>query len=345
VTAKRAQAPDLGPVLPWPSEPMLCRSIEHLPPARDLPASMSFEAKFDGFRGLAGIDASGQVQLRSRRGTDLTSAFPEIAAAVADQVPPNTLLDGELVVWHKDRLDFSQLQRRIASRARVASLVRTHPASYIVFDLLQYQGRNMIGEPQRVRRRLLESILHTLSPPLQIIPSTRDRAVAEQWFTDYAAADIGVEGLVLKNSSGIYRPGKRSWMKLRSRSSAEAVVGAVNGTLTAPERLILGQPDPDGRLLVAGSTTPLSPAQRLEIAAYLRPFTGAHPWPPNVPPHSAGQWNNHRRLPVTRVQPTLVVEIEIDSGYQYGRIRHLARLRRVRPDLTPSEVMPPQSSS
>jgi hypothetical protein len=49
-----------------------------------------------------------------------------------------------------------------------------------------------------VRRRLVESLLTTLTPPLQIVPSTRDRDVAATWFTDYAAADVGIEGLVLK---------------------------------------------------------------------------------------------------------------------------------------------------
>ncbi len=90
---------------------------------------MSFEPKFDGFRGLAGVDASGHVQIRSRQNTDLTSAFADIAAALAQQLPAGTLVDGELVIWNGDRLDFSQLQRRLASPSRAAALARALPAS------------------------------------------------------------------------------------------------------------------------------------------------------------------------------------------------------------------------
>ena len=45
-----------------------------------------------------------------------------------------------------------------------------------------------------------------------------------------------------------------------------------------------------------------------------------------------------RRLPVTRVDPTLVVEIHADSAFEYGRWRHLTRYIRLRPDLTPAQV-------
>ncbi len=80
----------------------------------------------------------------------------------------------------------------------------------MLFDVLQYGGRDLSDEPQRARRRQLESILHTLTPPLQIVPSTRDRNVAAQWFADYGRADVGIEGLVLKNPAGRYRPGQRA---------------------------------------------------------------------------------------------------------------------------------------
>lgn len=170
---------------------MLCRSISQLPEG---PGAWNFEPKFDGFRALAGVDAAGRAQLRSRKSTDLTPAFANVAAAVADQFPRGSLVDGELVIWNGERLDFAQLQRRMASPDR--ALARTLPASYVIFDVLQYDGRDLAGQPQRVRRRQLEAVLHTLTPPLQIVPSTRDRDIAAQWFADYAHADVGIEGLL-----------------------------------------------------------------------------------------------------------------------------------------------------
>ncbi|MER6557454.1 hypothetical protein ABT300_06745 [Streptomyces sp. NPDC001027] len=50
----------------------------------------------DGFRALLSVDA-GQVVLRSRRGTEMLLAFPQIEAGAA-YLPDATALDGELVV-------------------------------------------------------------------------------------------------------------------------------------------------------------------------------------------------------------------------------------------------------
>jgi ATP-dependent DNA ligase len=319
---------------------MLAKTTDHLPVTRAMPGGCLYEPKWDGYRGLAAVDLSGQPQIRSRRGTDLTRAFPDIATAVARQLPPGTLLDGELVVWDGDRLDFSQLQRRVISPAHAASLAARVPASYVAFDVLQYRGRDLGGEPLRVRRRQLEAILPTLKPPLQITPATRDRDVAQQWLADYAAAGVGIEGLVIKGLAVRYQPGRRAWLKLRTRSSVEAIVGAVTGTLAAPERLILGLPGVDGTLVVAGGTGPLKPGQQREVAAFLRLPAGAHPWPAEIPFGRVGAWAGKRRLPVTRVRPSLVVEIDADAAYEYGHFRHLTRLIRVRPDLHPDDLSP-----
>jgi ATP-dependent DNA ligase len=67
---------------------MLCKSVEHLPLPAELPGGASYELKWDGFRGLIGVDVHGQVQIRSRTGTDLVAAFPDIATAAALQLPP-----------------------------------------------------------------------------------------------------------------------------------------------------------------------------------------------------------------------------------------------------------------
>ncbi len=48
--------------------------------------------------------------LRSRQDTDMTAAFPEVRSAVLAQLPEDTGLDGELVVWESGRLAFERLQ-------------------------------------------------------------------------------------------------------------------------------------------------------------------------------------------------------------------------------------------
>jgi hypothetical protein len=55
------------------------------------------------------------------------------------------------------------------------------------------RGIHLSDEPLRTCRRLLESLVPDLAPPLQITPAIRDRAVAQNWLRDYAA---GIEGLL-----------------------------------------------------------------------------------------------------------------------------------------------------
>lgn len=66
-------------------------------PGPDLRPGWAGEPKWDGFRALVSVDA-GRVVLRSRRGTEMLPAFPEVGARAA-QLPDATALDGELVVW------------------------------------------------------------------------------------------------------------------------------------------------------------------------------------------------------------------------------------------------------
>lgn len=324
--------------IPWPGEAMLAKPTDHLPPERALPGGCLYEPKWDGYRGLVAVDGRGRPVIRSRRGTDLTAAFPDLADAAAQQLPPGTLLDGELVVWNGRHLDFSQLQRRVAAPNRARALSRVLPASAMFFDCLQVRGTDLAAEPLRVRRRRLEGLLPSLSPPLQITPATRDRAVAQQWLEDYAAAGVGIEGIVIKGLAVRYQPGRRAWLKLRTRASAEALVGAVTGTLRHPERLILALPGENGELVVAGSTAPLTLTEQRAVAALLRVPDGEHPWPPEISSGPLGGWSGGRRTAIERVEPVLVVEVEADTAYEHRRWRHVTRFLRARPDLGVDDV-------
>jgi ATP-dependent DNA ligase len=318
---------------------MLAKPTDHLTTEREMPGGSSYEPKWDGYRSIVGVDLDGRAHIRSRRGADITRSFPDVAGPAAEQLPPGTLLDGEMVVWGGIELDFSQLQRRIASPARAAVLARSKPASFMAFDILALRGVDLTDEQFRTRRRRLQSLVPVLAPPLQITPATRDRAIAQNWLRDYTRADVGVEGIVVKGLSTRYHPGQRGWLKYRTTETAECIVGAVAGTVRSPQRLILGLYDAAGEFVVVGGTGDLKPGQQREVGALLEPMTGEHPWPPDVPMRSgAGPWTKERARPLTRVEPNLVVEIEANSTWADHHWRHIVRFVRARPDLTPAEI-------
>ncbi|MFH9089166.1 hypothetical protein ACH4LD_33205 [Streptomyces sp. NPDC017676] len=106
-----------------------------------LPAGWAAEVKWDGWRAAVSVEAA-HIVLRSRRGTNLLPAFPEVRAG-CEQLPDATALDGELVVWEAGRLAFERLQGRLRARgAGAARLAGEWPAHFVAFDgRLQYTGR------------------------------------------------------------------------------------------------------------------------------------------------------------------------------------------------------------
>jgi ATP-dependent DNA ligase len=124
------------------------------------------------------------------------------------------------------------------------------PASLVAFDLLSLGERDLRREPLRTRRAELESLLADAPPAVVLSPATRDRDEACQWLDTFAAAQVGIEGIVAKGLDQVYKGGERGWLKYRYRTTVEVIVGAVTGTLKQPDRLVLGL-NRDGELHVA----------------------------------------------------------------------------------------------
>lgn len=323
-----------------PIAPMAATSIDRIPEELACSGGCRYEPKFDGFRCIAHVNEHGGVHLWSRRLKRLNDAFPEITLAVSDTLPAGTVVDGEIVRWGRDgRLDFSALQRRHVTGRRRAHLAITEPCHYVVFDVLETAGRDLRPAPLSERRAELEHLLGSVPATSRVVlcPQLRDVGEARLWFEILVAQ--GVEGLVVKAADGPYREGRRGWWKVRHRTTTEAIVGGITGTLAEPKTLLLGRYSPNGRLHVVARSTPLPAPARDQLAAVVRQAGNDHPWPPVLPAGWAGGLpGTGEPVQYTRVVPDVVIEISADAAVEHGRWRHPVRYVRTRADLAPDDV-------
>ncbi len=310
---------------------VLAKAVAALPAPASMPGGTRMEPKWDGIRMTAVRTIEGAVTVWSRHGTDMTEVFPEIAEALSEQLPEGVVVDGEIVSWKDGRLDFDVLLQRISTRgAKARHLARSAPASLVLFDLLEVADRDIRHHPFDVRRTLLEELAQGWSPPLSLSPITRDVDEAQGWMEDLAVA--GIEGVVVKGGAQPYRPGERDWLKVKRRDTVDVVVGAVIGSISRPQELVVGLLV-DGQLRIAGRSTPLKPSTARSVGALLEAPAGEHPWPDVVKPGALDRFGT-RRDPVklTLVEPVMA-EVSVDvarTGYSF---RHAVRFVRLRPDL------------
>lgn len=326
-------------MLHFPQDPMLAKPVAILPTGNALAGGCLYEPKFDGYRGLLFLGEDG-CRVQSRRGHDITAAFADVATAAAEALPAGVILDGELVVWGSEGLEFRELQRRLASGRSHKPVKARLPASFVVFDILQVEDTDLRSHPLHVRRAALEVLLADVEPPIQLVPQTSDSTEAREWLAQYTDNPVGIEGLVIKGRTTRYVAGKREWLKVRIRDTVEAVVAGVTGSAAEPERLVLALRNDAGDLSFAGTTTELNGRQRRELAPLLSEPSAddPHPWSPEDAWRGIGRWGSGDRTPIQLVRPTLVVEISADTAFDRGQWRHPTQFVRARPDLTPSET-------
>src|SRR5262249_32969057 len=110
------------------------------------------EVKFDGYRLLI-FRKDDSVRILSRSGLDWTSKLPDLAAAVAERLRVDAVLDGEAIILDSQGIsDFQALQNAIHSR-RSKSIV------LLAFDIPWCNGFDLTKSPLEQRRRLLRELI------------------------------------------------------------------------------------------------------------------------------------------------------------------------------------------
>lgn len=332
-----------------PVEPMLARAVPAVPHPRR-PGEFSYEPKWDGYRCIVARDGN-DVELWSRSRKRLTDYFPEVVAACLTHLPPQVVLDAELVVRSgpagAQRLDWEALSVRIhPSAKRVAGLAEQTPAELVCFDLLAIADLDLTELPQRERRAALVALLGTLpaEAPIHVTRATDDPDEAIAWFDRFEGA--GLDGVVVKPTDAPYAPGQRTMFKVKHARTAEAVVIGYGLSKGATARgaaeggrhdhsvgsIHLGLYD-DGELIPVGGIGAWPDAVRTQLATVLAPLvlTGAEA-------ESAPRPNELTRTGVRTfvpVRPELVVEVSFDQ-LEGRRFRHAVQFVRWRPDREPT---------
>ena len=175
------------------------------------------EVKYDGYR-IQLHTNRGHKRAFTRNGFDWTKRFSLIANALSG--PSQAIIDGEVVVIHEGRTNFSELQAELANGAQDRLL-------YYAFDVLWLDGRDLRRTAQVERKATLKELFdkYELEPPLLY----SDHVVGKGDELFKQASKLNYEGIVSKNPDSPYRSERsEAWLKIKTIQKAKfPVVGFI----------------------------------------------------------------------------------------------------------------------
>lgn len=293
----------------------------------------AFEFKWDGVRALAYIEQGGLTVL-SRRGREITTAYPELQRLVTALRGREAILDGEIVsLDERGRPSFEVLQARmhVASSAKAQRLALEKPVAFVAFDILHLDGASTLETPYRARRGMLGSL--ELSGPNWHVPPFFEKDGAELF---QVSREQGLEGVVCKRLDSLYLPGRRTrnWLKVKHEHTQEVVIGGWHrGEGRRSKKIgsvLIGVYD-DSRLIYAGRVGSGFSERALEdLQARLEPLErDSAPFEGPLPRAETrdARW----------VEPEIVAEVRYGEWTAEGRLRQPV-WRGLRTDKHPRDV-------
>lgn len=178
-----------------------------------------FEPKVDGHR-LIYSQQSGVIRLYTRHNNDCTRQYPELLLPFIDDI----ILDGEVACVDPTTgiSDFEEIMTRFqAKRAnKIERFRQTKPATFVIFDVLQYKGRDLRQLPLMERKAILSNLVLP-GPSFGVVPYIE--GAGDELFEQVRA--WGMEGMVGKRRNSQY-VSRRSdaWQKVINWSYAEVFI-------------------------------------------------------------------------------------------------------------------------
>ena len=313
-------------------EPMKAKLVEKPPAAGD----WAYELKFDGIR-LITVKNDKKISLLSRNQNELAGRFPEIVEAVENLPARQFVIDGEVVALDEQgRSSFQILQAREMEG-------RKSPVYFYSFDLLQLEGKSLIGLPLEARKNVLEKLCDDAGDPIRYsgaIGSDAERLLKE-------VQRRGLEGLIGKQHNSVYEPGRRSgaWIKLKCVNEQEFLIGGYTVPQGARKYFgaVLVGYYRNGKLIFAGKVGTGFTAKSLAgLHKKLREQARADCPFVDLPSKQNGQWAQGITPSMMKkthwVKPNLVAEIKFAEWTRDGKLRAPVFLG-LREDKEPTEIV------
>ncbi|CUI88060.1 Putative DNA ligase-like protein Rv0938/MT0965 [Achromobacter sp. 2789STDY5608628] len=303
--AREPRLPGVAAALPDRLKPQLATLVEGVP--RQADPDWLYEMKFDGYRLLARLD-HGEVRLYTRNGHDWAPKLPHLVAALRRMPLETAWLDGEIVMLADHGApSFQALQNAFDGE-------RTGAILFYAFDLPYVTGRDLRGEPLRVRRAVLARVMDAAGGDPLRLSDAFDAAPAD---LVASACRMGLEGIIAKRLSSPY-VSRRSdnWIKLKcARRQEFVVVGYTDpqGARVGLGALLLAYHDEAGQLVYAGKVgTGFDDAG---LAALRERLQALETRQASVKAGGGGRGTHW-------VRPELVAEVSFGEWTESGHVRH-----------------------
>lgn len=302
-------------------EPMLARS-EEKPFSSD---DWIFEIKWDGIRAISYIND--ELSVRGRNQGELIHNFPELEEL--KDLAENTVLDGEIIVMKNGLADFQAILSRIQNtEARdIEHLSLKSPATYVVFDILEKDGKPLLDVPLIERKKILKN---SVREGKYVVLSLFIEDKGESYFK--AALEKGVEGIMAKKKQSSYESGKRSnnWLKIRKIKTCDCIIFGYTGGRGRRDivfgSLILGLYDGNDPVYIGKVGTGFSDQYMEELKRSMDGY--------RVEEVTLHEVDTDREI--TWLRPGLVCEVGYQSVTEDGQLR-IPVFRRLRIDKNPLE--------
>ncbi len=274
-----------------------------------------FEPKLDGYRALCYVNSS--IRLESRKGNDVTKNYPELEFRKRIKAK-NCILDGEIVVYGENGLpSFDLMQKRELGERRT-------PATYVAFDILRKNGKELTNLPLIKRKRILAQTVNS-NGSIQVSFYT----AKGEWLWR-KILKLKIEGVIAKAKTSRYSQERSSdWIKIKPLKTIDCIIIGYSTKKREVSSLALGA-------YHNGKITYLGKAGSGFGEKFLQEIPKMLEKKDKPPKNLEIRDKDFRTAKISWVKPKLACEVAYNEFTKYGILRQ-SRFLRLRPDKPVSE--------